>query len=63
MSHSQKCNLPSFSLEHVAEDLRPPVVDAADEAEEGAAEEHVVEVGDDVVRVGLLAVVGRRWRG
>ena len=52
---SQKCHLPSL-VEHVAEDLRPPEVEAAEEAEEDAAEDHVVEVGDDVVGVGLLGV-------
>ncbi len=53
---SQKCHLPSLLVERVAEDLRPPVVEAAQEAEQGAAEDHVVEVGDDVVGVGLLGV-------
>ena len=56
---SQKCHVPSFSLEQVAEHLGPPEVEAAEEAEQGAAEDHVVEVGDDVVGVGLLQV-GRR---
>jgi hypothetical protein len=45
-------------VEHLAEHLRPPVVDAGEEAEHGATEDHVVEVGDDVVGVGLLGVGG-----
>ena len=45
-------------VEEVAEDLGPPEVEAAEEAEQGAAEDHVVEVGDDVVGVGLLGVGG-----
>ena len=56
MSISQKFHLAELLVEHVAEHLRPPEVEAADEAEERATEEHVVEVGDDVVGVGLLGV-------
>ena len=58
MTISQKFHLPSFSLSMLAEHLRPPVVEAGEDAEHRAAEQHVVEVGDDVVRVGLLRVAG-----
>ena len=63
ISISQKFHLAELLVEHVAEDLRPPEVEAAEDAEERAAEEHVVEVGDDVVGVGLLGVGRRRPRG
>ena len=63
MSVSQKCHEPSFSLSLWPNDLGPPVVEAAEEAEQGAAEDHVVEVGDDVVGVGLLQVAAARRRG
>ena len=53
---SQKFHLPELLAEHAAEDLRPPVVEAGEDPEDGAAEEHVVEVGDDVVGVRLLRV-------
>ena len=44
-------------LVHVAAvDLRVPVVEAAEDGEHEAAEQHVVEVGDDEVGVGLLGV-------
>ena len=47
-------------VEQLAGDLRPPVVDAGEEAEDRAAEEHVVEVGHHEVGVGLLQVHRRR---
>jgi hypothetical protein len=37
-----------------AEDLRPPVVGAREETEDGASEEHIVEVRDHEIAVGLL---------
>ncbi len=61
MNMSQKFTLPHVSLSMLPEDLRPPVVEAGEEPEHRATEEHVVEVGDDVVGVGLLRV-GRRDR-
>ena len=48
--------LPETLVEDPSEDLRPPVVDAAEDGEDRAAEEHVVDVRDDVVRVGQLPV-------
>ena len=58
MSVSQNwCRAPAV-VEEVAEHLGPPEVEAAEEPEERATEDHVVEVGDDVVRVGLLGVGG-----
>ena len=47
--------------QHPAGDLREVVVDAARQAHHRAGDEHVVEVRDDEVRVGLLQV-GRRRR-
>ena len=41
---------------HPPGDLREPVVDAGEDAEHGPAEEHVVHVRDDVVRVLRLVV-------
>ena len=43
--------LPELLVEHPAEQLRPPVGEAAEDREERAAEEHVVQVRDDEVRV------------
>ena len=40
----------------MSEDLGPPEVEASEDTEQGAAEDHIVEVGDDVVGVGLLGV-------
>ena len=57
---SQKCELAQPLVEHPAGDLGPPVVEAGEEAEDAAAEEHVVEVGHDEVGVGLLEVDRRR---
>ena len=51
MMNNQKWIRPSLSFSMLAEHLRPPVVDAGEEAEHAATEQHVVEVGDDVVRV------------
>ena len=58
MTISQKFSLPMRLVEHLAEDLRPPVVEAAEDREHEAAEQHVVEVRDDEVGVGLLRVGG-----
>jgi uncharacterized protein (TIGR03083 family) len=43
-------------VEHLPEDLRVPVVDAAEDREHETTEQHVVEVRDDEVGVGLLRV-------
>jgi hypothetical protein len=42
----------------LAGDLREPEVDPGDQAEQRPTEQHVVEVGDHVVGVVLLGVVG-----
>src|SRR5229473_3034407 len=39
--------------------LGPPVVHPGEQPEDSATEEDIVEVGDDVVRVGLLQIGGR----
>ena len=49
-----------WGVRHAAEDLREPEVEASHEAEEHAAEKHVVEVRDDEVAVLLLGVGGGR---
>ena len=54
--HQPEVQLAEPLVEHAAEDLRPPVVEAAEDREDQAAEQHVVEVRDDVVGVGLLRV-------
>ena len=61
MTISQKFDLPSRSSSILPEDLRAPVVEAAEDREHEAAEQHVVEVRDDEVGVGLLRV-GRHDR-
>jgi hypothetical protein len=43
-------------VEHLPEHLRPPVAERREDPEERAAEEHVVQVGDDEVRVRRLPV-------
>ena len=45
-------------VEHLSEHLRPPVVHACKQPEHGTTKDDVVEVSDDVIRVGLLSV---RW--
>ena len=45
-------------VEHLSEHLRPPVVHARKQPEHGTTKDDVVEVSDDVIRVGLLSV---RW--
>ena len=47
---------PERLAEHPAGDLREPVVDAGEDAEDGAADEHEVQVGDDEVGVVELPV-------
>ena len=56
---SQKCHFEPL-VEHAPEHLRPPVVEAAEDREDGPAQDHVVEVGDDEVRVVDLPVDGER---
>ena len=58
---SQKLDLPEPLVEHPPEDLRPPVVEPGEDAEDRAAEEHVVEVRDD--EVGVLHLPVDRERG
>ena len=48
--------LPEPLVERAPEHLRPPVVEAAEDPEDRAAEEHVVQVRDDEVGVGHLPV-------
>ena len=55
----QKCQFPSFSLMKRPRDLREVVVDAGKQPHDGSTEQHVVEMRDDEVRVGLLQV--GRW--
>ena len=43
-------------VEHLAEDLGPVEVDSAQEGEDAATEEDVVEVGDDEVGVVVLGI-------
>ena len=50
---------PAFRV-HPAEDLRPPVVEPAEEGDHRAAEHHVVEVGDHEVGVVEVDVRGER---
>ena len=56
MTISQKHVLPMRLVEHLPEELRVPVVQAAEDREHEAAEQHVVEVRDDEIGVGLLPV-------
>ena len=61
--HQPEVPLAERLVEQLAEHLRPPVVEAGEDAEDRATEQHVVEVGDDVVRVGLLGVARRHRVG
>ncbi len=54
--HEPERHLAHAFGEHVPKDLGIPVVGGRQEAEHATTEDHVVEVGDDVVRVGLLGV-------
>ena len=49
--HEHELDLAQGLVEHPAGHLREPVVDAGEDAEHRAAEQHVVEVRDDPVRV------------
>src|SRR5207253_1939202 len=49
-------DLPQALVEESPEHLWPPVVESREEGERGAAEEHVVHVRDDEVRVRDLPV-------
>ena len=56
--HGPEVELAEPLVEEPAVQLREPVVEAAEEPEHEPAEQHVVEVRDDEVRVGLLRVGG-----
>ena len=56
--HQPEMDLPEPLVEQPAEHLRPPVVDAAEDGEDGAAEEDIVEMRNDVVGVVHLPVDG-----
>ena len=58
MTNSQKCHLPSVSLSMPTGGLRKPVVDGREDGEQESADQHVVEVRDDEVRVAELPVEG-----
>jgi len=58
--HEPEARLPEALVEHVARDLRVPMVDSGEDRKDRAAEEHVVEVGDDEVRVRHLLVERNR---
>ena len=58
---ARKCHFPS-SRTAAAKDLRPPVVQAREDPEDRTAEEHVVHVRDDEVRVGHLQSIGNAAR-
>src|SRR6266566_9525935 len=54
--HEPELSLSQPLVEHAPEDLGPPVVEAREDSEHRAAEQDVVHVRDDVVRVGHLPV-------
>ena len=58
--HQPEMDQPELFIQHPAEDLREIVIDAGEDSHDRAAEQHVVEVGDDEVGVGLLQISGRR---
>ena len=60
MTNSQKCQLAEPLVEQPPGHLREPVVDRGEDGEQQAADQHVVEVRDDEVRVGELPVERRR---
>ena len=43
-------------VEHFAEHLRPPIIKAGEQSEDGPAKEHVMKVGNDVISVSLLGI-------
>ena len=59
--HDPEVPVPQPLVEEVAPHLGPPEVQAGEQAEHPAPEDHIVEVGHDVVGVGLLGV-GRGHR-
>ena len=56
--HRPEVELAEPLVEEPAVELREPVVEATEESEHEPAEQHVVEVRDDEVGVGLLGVGG-----
>ena len=60
--HQHELDLAQGLVEHPAGHLREPVVDPREDAEDGAAEQHVVEVRDDPVRVVEREVDGHGGR-
>ena len=57
--HEPEVELPEAFPDHPARKLRPPVVDPGEEAEDRAAEEDIVEMCDDEVRIVLDIDRGR----
>ena len=57
---SQKFHLPRRLGQHVSGPFGEPVVERAEEREDGAADEHVMEMGDDEIGVVHLQIEGHR---
>ena len=57
--HQPEVELAESFAQHLSRELRAPIVDAGEYAEDGTAEQNVVDVGHYVIGV-LLLVVGRR---
>ena len=56
MNCIQKCSLADRLVVHVAGDLREPVVPAAEDGEDRAERQHIVEVRHDIIGVVQRAV-------
>ena len=56
MKASQKCQRPMRSFIIRPVNLREPVIDRAEQRKDGAADEHIMEMGDDEIRVVDLGV-------
>ena len=56
--HKPEVELAQTLVKKASGDLGPPVVDASEEAKNGSGEQHVMEVGNNIVSVRLLVV---RW--
>ena len=54
--HGPEVDLAAALIEEMTEHLRPPEVNTGKQTEDTAAEDHIVEVRNDVVGVGLLGV-------
>ena len=55
-NHEPEVPVTETLAQHLSEHFRPPVIETREQAKHRTAEQNVVEVGDDVIGVGLLSI-------